>query len=124
MEDQVSGVTQIFVDGNCVICDWEISHYKRMAPELFEIVDISNPAFDAKKFGLTAEAVNAKMHVRTPEGDLKIGVEAFAHVWDRLERFRLASKLIRNPLIRPIAEVGYQAFAAVRPWLPKKNRRS
>jgi predicted DCC family thiol-disulfide oxidoreductase YuxK len=114
--------TKVFVDGNCIVCDWEIAHYKRMAPELFEIVDISAPDFNAADFSLTAEAVNKNMHVLTPEGDLKIGVEAFAHIWSRIEKYKLAAKLIKAPLINPLAKLGYKAFASLRPYLPKKNR--
>lgn len=114
--------TQIFVDGNCIVCDYEISHYKKIAPDIFQIVDISAPDFNAKEFGLTAEAVNSKMHIRTPTGELKIGVDAFAHIWDQIERYRLAAKLVRNPIVRPIAKIGYEVFAVLRPLLPKKQR--
>ena len=114
--------TKIFVDGNCVVCDFEVSHYKRIAPDLFDIVDISDASFDAAKFGWTAEAVNKHMHVQIPTGEVKIGVEAFAHIWSRIPKYSLANKVIRLPGVNSAAKVGYQIFAAVRPWLPKKNR--
>ncbi len=113
--------TKIFVDGNCIVCDFEISHYKRKAPDFFEIVDISDAAFDAKKFGLTAEAVNKNMHVQTPTGEMKIGVDAFAFIWSCLPQYRIASKIIMLPVIHSLAKVGYAIFAAIRPWLPKKT---
>ena len=113
--------TKIFVDGNCIVCDYEISHYKRIAPETFEIVDISDSKFDAAKYGLTAEAVNKHMHVQTPSGEMKIGVEAFAHIWSRIPRYAVANKLIRLPLVNSLAKVGYVGFAFIRPWLPKKK---
>ena len=113
--------TKIFVDGNCVVCSFEISHYKRLAPELFDIVDISNENFDAQKFGLTAAAVNKHMHVETPEGAILKGVDAFAFIWSQLPSFRFASKLVRLPVVHTLAELGYAGFAAIRPWLPKKS---
>lgn len=113
--------TQIFVDGNCIVCDMEISHYKKIAPESFEIIDISSPDFKANEFGLTPDAVNSKMHVRTPCGEIKVGVDAFTHIWDQIERYKLAAKLVRNPLVKPIAKIGYEIFAIVRPLLPKKS---
>jgi predicted DCC family thiol-disulfide oxidoreductase YuxK len=118
----VNSKTKVFVDGNCIVCDWEIGHYKRLAPELFEIVDISAPHFNAADYSLTAAAVNKNMHVLTPDGDLKIGVDAFAHIWSRIEKYKMASKLIKGPLINPLAKLGYKAFASLRPYLPKKNR--
>jgi predicted DCC family thiol-disulfide oxidoreductase YuxK len=114
--------SKIFVDGNCVVCDWEISHYRVIAPEDFEIIDISNPSFDAASFGLTPEAVNKHMHVMTPEGAVMRGVDAFAHIWTRIPRYHFAAKMIRLPVVLPLAKLGYAGFATIRPWLPKKNR--
>jgi predicted DCC family thiol-disulfide oxidoreductase YuxK len=113
--------TKIFVDGSCVVCDWEISHYKRIAPERFELVDISATDFDAAKYGLTTAAVEHHMHVLTPEGELKTGVEAFAHIWSRIEKYRVAGQVIQLPLIHSLAKVAYSTFAFIRPILPKKR---
>lgn len=113
--------TKIFVDGNCIVCDFEISHYKRVAPDAFDIVDISDPAFDAGKFGLTVEAVNKHIHVETPAGEMLTGVEAFAHIWSRVPKYSWGSRAIRLPEINGLAKVGYEGFARIRPWLPKKS---
>jgi len=117
----MSTKTKILVDGNCIVCDLEVSHYKKIAPEEFEIVDISDPLFKAEQFGLTTEAVNKHLHVQTPDGEVKVGVEAFAHIWSRIPQYSLADKAIRLPLVNGIARIGYAGFAAVRPWLPKKK---
>ena len=115
-------MTKIFVDGNCIVCDFEIAHYKHLAPEKFEIVDISDPSFDAQKFGLTSEAVNKHMHVQTPTGEIKIGVDAFAHIWSQIPRYKLPNKLVQLPILNGAAKMGYSMFAFIRPWLPKKIR--
>jgi len=114
--------TKILFDGNCYICDFEISHYKRKAPDLFELIDISSPEFKAEDYHLTPEAVNYEMHVITPDGQLKIGVDAFSHIWSRFKEYKLASRLIMAPIIHPLAKIGYTLFATIRPYLPKKNR--
>ena len=114
--------TKILVDGNCVVCDFEVSHYKRLAPNLFDIVDISSPQFDAQKFGLTTAAVNKHLHVITPDGTVLNGVDGFAHIWSRLPRYAFASRIIKVPLIHKAAQLGYVVFAEIRPWLPKKHR--
>lgn len=114
--------SKIFFDGNCVICDMEIAHYKRVLPEAFELVDISSKTFDAAKFNLTPKDVETNMHVLTPEGDLKIGVEAFAHIWSRIPRYQWASRVVALPVVSLLARLGYKSFTIVRPYLPKKNR--
>jgi hypothetical protein len=100
----------------------EISHYKRMAPNLFDMVDISAPGFNAGGYDLSAAAVQKHMHVRTPEGEIKIGVDAFAHIWSRLPKYKLAARIIKWPIIYSMAKIGYWIFATVRPLLPKKRR--
>ena len=113
--------TKIFVDGNCVVCDFEISHYKRIAPDHFEILDISDPSFDASSHGLTTEAVNKHLHVQTPAGEILKSVDAFSHIWNQIPRYRFAHKAVNLPIIKTLARVGYAGFVEVRPWLPKKS---
>jgi predicted DCC family thiol-disulfide oxidoreductase YuxK len=112
---------KIFVDGNCIVCSFEISHYKRMAPELFDIINIADPSFKAATFGLTPEAVNKHMHVATKDGELLVGVRAFAHIWKQLKYYRWASGLILLPGVYQIACVGYEIFARNRHLLPKRK---
>lgn len=114
--------TKIFYDGNCIVCDLEISHYKRKAPELFELVDISAPEFSATEFNFSQEAVNRDLHVLTPQGELRVGVDAFIHIWSVLENYRILARLIAAPGITQIAKAGYRIFTVVRPYLPKKKR--
>ena len=114
--------TKILYDGNCVVCDVEISHYRRVAPEDFELVDISAPEFDAAAYGVTKAAVDRDLHVLAPDGSIKIGVDAFAHIWSRIPRYAWASRAIRAPGIYAAAKAGYRAFTVARPYLPKKRR--
>ena len=119
---QNSTRSKIFVDGNCIVCSAEISHYKRIAPESFDLVDISDSNFDAKAFGLTPEAVNKHMHVLTPDNQVLKGVDAFAHIWSRIPRYNWAEKAIGLPGVNRLARIGYEIFAVARPLLPKKRR--
>jgi predicted DCC family thiol-disulfide oxidoreductase YuxK len=113
--------TKILYDGNCVVCDMEISHYKRVAPDLFELVDISAPEFDAQKFNLSRAAVEKDLHVLTPEGKLQVGVDAFAHIWSVIKKYNILATFIKLPGIYSVAKVGYEIFTRVRPYLPKKR---
>ena len=114
--------SKILFDGNCIVCDYEITHYKQMAPDQFEIIDISAPDFDGAKYGVTPEAVQYHMHVLTPDGRVVKGVDAFAHVWSRIPRYKWGEKLIQLPGIHQLAKVGYEIFARNRHRLPKKKR--
>ena len=43
---------------------------------------------DAERFGLTSDAVQRRMHVLTPEGQVLIGIDALAATWDAMTLFR------------------------------------
>lgn len=112
---------KVFFDGNCIVCDMEIAHYSRIKPDVFELVDISQPDFDATRYGLDPRAVNEHMHVATEEGELRIGVEAFAYIWSKIPFYSMAGRLILLPGIYGLAKVGYRIFARNRHLLPKKK---
>lgn len=114
--------TKILFDGNCIVCNMEITHYKKLAPNEFEIVDISTKDFNASEFKLNANEVNRNLHVITPDGQLKIGVEAFAHIWSHIPRYKFANKLINKSWVLPFAKIAYAGFTLVRPYLPKKSK--
>ena len=98
----------------------EISHYKKIAPDLFEIVDISSPTFNATDFGLTPTAVQRHMHIQTPDGKVLLGIDAFSHIWSRIPKYHWAAKIIKWPVIYQLALVGYEIFARSRHLLPKR----
>lgn len=117
------GKSKIFFDGNCLVCHLEISHYNRLMPEAFELVDISSDSFEAQKFKLKPKDVERDLHVLTPAGELKVGVEAFAHIWSRIPKYQWATRVVALPLVSPLAKAGYRGFTLLRPYLPKKVRR-
>ena len=80
------------------------------------------PDFDAGNFGLNSKNVNYEMHLFTPDGQLLTGVDAFAHLWSVLPRYRVASKIVKLPLVNSCAWIGYRIFARYRHLLPKKRR--
>jgi predicted DCC family thiol-disulfide oxidoreductase YuxK len=117
-----SSKVKILFDGNCIVWDTEMMHYHRIAPDLFEMVDISSESFNASLYGLDSKDVNEKMHLFTADGKLLVGVDAFSHIWQLIPRYQLAAKLVNLPLINSCAWIGYRIFARYRHLLPKKVR--
>ena len=114
--------TTIFVDGNCIVCDLEVSHYVRRCPQRLQAVDIADPRFNAASYGLDRDAVQKHLHVLDREGNLHIGVAAFAQIWSEIDSLKWASRWIRKPPFWQLAQVGYEVFAVARPYLLKKKR--
>ncbi len=113
---------KILVDGSCIVCNYEMLHYIRIAPEAFEYVDIAHPNFDATKYGLTKEIVNLELHL-IDEQDRKIkGVDAFLEIWRRIPRYRFLATIVGLPGMYQYAKFCYWIFARwIRPWLPKRK---
>jgi len=115
----------VFFDGACHLCSREIEMIRmRAKPGTVGFVDISDPAFDPLAHGVDAARVNKHMHVRNDEtGELHIGISSFPVLWEVVPGFRWLAAILRFPLVRPFAWLGYAIFAEIRPLLPKRQRR-
>ena len=113
----------IYYDGLCPLCSREIDHYrKQKGSENLLFIDITSPNFDPIKEGLDPLRVHQVMHVRTSDGQIKTGVDAFIVIWKNLPKYHWLSRWAQKSLVRPILNMGYLAFAFVRPYLPRKSR--
>jgi predicted DCC family thiol-disulfide oxidoreductase YuxK len=113
----------VYYDGACHLCSREIDHYRKVDRDgQLRLIDIADPAFHAEAVGLDAEQVQKVMHVRLADGTLATGLDAFIAIWKVLPGFGTMARMARMPLIHPLLRGGYRAFAAVRPYLPKRSR--
>lgn len=113
----------IFYDGLCHLCTSEIRHYrKHPKADRLHFIDISVPTFDAKAMGLDPKEVHRVMHVRRADGSIATAVDAFIAIWEALGSFALLRWLFAQRWLRPGLDLGYHAFAKVRPYLPKRSK--
>ncbi len=112
----------IYYDGMCPVCSKEINHYKKKEKShLLRFVDIASPTFDARSEGLNPEGIHKRFHVKTKDGEILDGVDAFQRIWQVLDIFKVLDSLVRFPLTRPFFDMGYILFAKVRPYLRRKD---
>ena len=105
----------VFYDGKCGLCRREIEHYKRIASEgVFEWVDITIDASATQKLGICYADGLKLLHAQDSHGKLHIGVDAFLLIWQQIPRWRIVATIISLPIIRPVANIAYRAFAAWR----------
>jgi predicted DCC family thiol-disulfide oxidoreductase YuxK len=113
----------IFFDGLCPLCSREIDHYRKQSgSENLNFVDITNSAFSAESEGLDPHEVHKVMHIKRANGEVQTGVDAFIAIWDMLPRYKWLSRNAKQPIVRPFLDIGYHAFALIRPYLPRKTR--
>jgi predicted DCC family thiol-disulfide oxidoreductase YuxK len=102
---------RLLYDAQCPVCSLEMDHLRARCPDgrlLFE--DISQPGFDAARFGLTFEAVDAEIHAIRPDGSVLKGVEVL-----RLAYAAAGLGWVMQPTgwapLRPLFDLGYRVFA-------------
>ena len=113
----------LLYDGACYLCNLEMDIYRKKDPKkLLDLVDISQPQFDAKKWGLSEKEVNLHFHARDHDGNWHKGVDAFIKIWETLGIYKPLSLLASNGISRPFFLVGYEVFARIRPHLPGRKK--
>lgn len=117
---------RVFYDGACSVCSREIEHYARLDREGRLIpMDISAADFDPQPYGISLERFMDELHAIDAQGRVYRGVESFWAIWQAFPNstlFGLLGRVIRLPLINPLARLGYRIFARMRPYLPKRKR--
>lgn len=120
--DAAPEVTTVYFDGACPLCSREIAHYRRRDRQgRLRFIDIADPHFDAAAEGLDAARVHQVMHVRRPDGSLATGVDAFIAIWAALPGYGRLACAAATPGIHGLLRAGYRLFAAVRPYLPRRQ---
>lgn len=104
-----------FYDGACPVCAREVAWLRtRPGGERVAWVDVA-ACDEAALGGLDRDRALARMHVRLPDGRVVAGAAAFAVIWGSMGGWlgRLG-RLVGHPLVRPIADVAYAGFLALR----------
>ena len=109
--------TTVFYDGSCPLCRAEIDHYRACdAAGALRLVDISTPGAPLPP-SLDRTSAMARFHALAPDGRLLSGAAAFAEVWRRLPRWRVAARVAAAPGVLPMLEAAYRTFLPLRPIL-------
>lgn len=103
---------KIFYDGKCGLCSKEINYYKKVAPKgLFVWIDITSSNDILEQENLNLEETLKLLHAKDNKGKLHIGVDAFIMIWQQLKYWKILAAIVSLPIIRQIANVGYEIFA-------------
>lgn len=118
-------ILTVYYDELCVLCAKEIHHYqKQVGSEKIRFVDITASEFDPKKEGVDPFEVHKIMHAKSADGTLLTKVNAFIAIWEILPKYQWLYRLSKNVAVKKMMDAGYVVFAAVRPYLPKKEKHS
>ena len=101
----------VWYDGDCPVCRQEVALYRRIdRDDRIEWIDILALADDKLPAGKTRQELLGRFHAQEGNGRWKIGVDAFAAIWQQLPALKRFAFLFRLPIIRQLAQVGYLGF--------------
>ena len=108
----------VYYDGECPLCDREISFYRRRTSgDAVRYVNVCGAEAGDLGTDLDVQGALARFHVRDEDGALESGAQAFGRLWLATPGLAWAGKLIRLPIVSRIADRAYDAFLVVRPYL-------
>lgn len=104
----------LYYDGSCPLCAREIRLLRqRAARQRLQLVDISQPGFQASALGLTQQALQERLHAHFADGQWLTGLDATLWSWRAAGMGAWAAPLTWRPL-RPLFELGYRLFCRLR----------
>lgn len=123
---------EVYYDGDCPICLWEVGLYGRMDKAgLIRWTNISELLSYQLPKGKTRAALLGKFHVREindaeaaaiTDPTWHVGVDAFARIWRALPGLRHMAFIFRLPLIRQASMLAYRVFLKWQSWHRKHRR--
>ena len=88
---------------------------------LLRFVDVSPPFFDPAPLGVSLQSLNEKIHARRADGAMVVGVEVFRLAYSAVGLGRWFAPTAW-PVLKPLADAAYAAFARHRYRLPFQYR--
>lgn len=125
MNDNVSEPTPLTVlyDGACPLCRREIGIYRGLrsnSPVCFaDVSDAASSLPSTLPPGTTREQLMARFHVRSSDGQLLSGAQAFLALWAVLPGWRWLARAGRLPGAVWVMERTYRLFLRLRPTLQR-----
>jgi predicted DCC family thiol-disulfide oxidoreductase YuxK len=109
---------KLLYDGECPICKREICFLqKKEDKNKVKFIDISSESFSPlESNGIDYETAMSQIHAIDSQGNLLVGIPAFASVYARSHLW-VTSTLLRIPFIKKLLEPIYKLFAKNRLWM-------
>lgn len=120
---------EVFYDGGCPICVWEVKLYRHMdKAALIRWTAIETLLPSDLPTGKTQDELLGRFHVRDLTLDMSgsetwyIGVDAFARIWRVLPGLKYFAGLFSLPGIRQLTMLAYKGFLKWQSWHRKRRK--
>ena len=103
-----NGHDTLYYDGKCALCNAEMARLRTLKADSLELVDIHSVAEDSTL--PDRDQLLRQMHLQTAQGDFVTGLEANISAWEHTP-YGARWRLLRLPLVRTLADLGYRIWA-------------
>jgi predicted DCC family thiol-disulfide oxidoreductase YuxK len=102
------GHATLYYDGDCALCNAEMARLREVKSDTLALVDIHSIASDGSL--PNNDQLLRQLHLQTAQGDFIVGLEANISAWEHTP-YAGRWRLLRLPLVRQLADVGYRVWA-------------
>src|ERR1700754_2219531 len=101
-----------FYNADCPVCSAGVAHIRQLTGGGDDRwVDITAHPGALAHHGVDVQAVKKRLHVIDRAGTLRVGIAAFAALWDETPRYRILAKIVRLPGVFQLATALYELLA-------------
>ena len=106
---------KVYYNSACPVCNAGIKGQRERMEACgaadVEWIDVHNNPQAAAEVGADLETVRETLHVKTADGEIARGADAFAALWSRTRGQGWLAALVRMPLLHGLAQLAYKGFA-------------
>jgi predicted DCC family thiol-disulfide oxidoreductase YuxK len=115
----------VLYNDQCPVCSFEIEHYRALCLKRgidlgFEKISDRGPMLQA--VGLSQIDAKKRLHVRTHDGNVMVGVDAFLALWAEMPIYKFFGRLVGIPGVYHLAVIAYEhVLAPLLFWWDKRR---
>ena len=110
---------KVYFNDSCNICRMEINHYKKIANNDLEWIDITNNDEAIKITSKSQKELLRRLHVIN-DGEVIGGAKAFIIIWSKIPKYKILSKIFS---IKPLFFIFHYLYEIAAFFLFLKNRK-
>ncbi|HWY26266.1 MAG TPA: DUF393 domain-containing protein [Nevskia sp.] len=108
---------RVYYNSACPVCkagiDGQRERMEACGLTQVEWIDVHHNPQAVAEVGADLETVRETLHVKTADGQIAKGADAFAALWSRTRGQGWAAKLVRLPLLHALSQFAYKVFARI-----------
>ena len=107
--------SKVYYNSACPVCNAGIKEQRRRMEACgikdIEWIDVHAQPEAVAEVDASLEQVRERLHVKTSEGRIDVGADAFTQLWSQTPSQRWLARLFRLPVLRQVSRWGYNGFA-------------